>query len=265
MSAEYTITPLVVAYGLQREMSRFTYLNNYGQKIDIPYIAFLIQGAGRTILVDAGCSAEDYQQWIKPMTGGVLRLGGEAFKDVEDDTPIEHALQRHGLTVDDVDVLIQTHLDWDHCMNTLKFRKSRVVVQRSELEDLPVHPLYRNAHAPDAIYERYKALNLEVVDGDVKLMEGLELLFTPGHTAGGQSVMVNTRQGPYVIAGLCTIFANYYVPEETQQVLGHRVIPPGMHISATQAYDSVERILKLGGERILPLHEPSLAKLGTIG
>lgn len=34
MPMEYTITPLIVARGIHREMSRFTYLNNFGQKIE---------------------------------------------------------------------------------------------------------------------------------------------------------------------------------------------------------------------------------------
>ena len=30
----FTITPLVMAYGPQREKSRFTFLHNFGEKID---------------------------------------------------------------------------------------------------------------------------------------------------------------------------------------------------------------------------------------
>lgn len=264
MPTEYTITPLIVAKGIHREMSRFTYLNNFGEKFDIPYVAFLVQSADMNVLVDSGCSADDYKNWIKPPGDEPLQLGGEQFRDVEDNIPIEEGLQSHGLTVDDIDILVQTHLDWDHCMNTLKFRKSRIVIQKTEIEDQPVHPLYRASHPPDEIHEEYKKLNLDVVDGSVNLAEGLDLMLTPGHTAGGQSLMVETSQGPYVIAGLCTTYANYYVPEEDQRRLGYDVIPPGMHINAIEAYESVKRLREIGGDRILPLHEPSLASLRTI-
>ena len=57
----YSITPLVVAHGPQREKSRFTYMHNFGDKVDIPYVSWLIQGEGRVILVDTGCSAADYK------------------------------------------------------------------------------------------------------------------------------------------------------------------------------------------------------------
>ena len=49
----YTITPMVVAYGPQREKSRFTYMHNFGEKVDIPYVSWLLQGDGRNILVPA--------------------------------------------------------------------------------------------------------------------------------------------------------------------------------------------------------------------
>ena len=111
MPMEYTITPLIVAKGIHREMSRFTYLNNFGQKIDIPYVAFLLQSTKMNVLVDSGCSAEYYQRWIKPAGDEPLQLGGEKFQDVEDNIPIEEGLQSHGLTFDDIDILVQTHLD----------------------------------------------------------------------------------------------------------------------------------------------------------
>ncbi len=263
MPTEYAITPLVIARGIQREMSRFTYLNNYGVKFDIPYVAFLVQGGGRNILVDAACSAGDYKQWIKPESEA-LQLGGESFQDVVDVTPIEQALQNHGTSIDDIDILVQTHLDWDHCMNTLKFQKARVVIQEAELQDQPVHPLYKNAHAPTEIYDEFRKLRLDIVDGDHNLADGIDLVLTPGHTAGGQSVVVRTSQGPWVIAGLCTTNANYFLDEEEQKRLGYEVIPPGTHIDAIQAYNSVLKVREIGGRRILPLHEPSLETLATI-
>lgn len=51
--------------GEAREKSRFMYLNFYGQKVDIPYIIWRIDGADQNILIDAGCSAEDYYRVVK--------------------------------------------------------------------------------------------------------------------------------------------------------------------------------------------------------
>jgi len=263
VTTEYTITPLVLAMGLQREKSRFTYLHGYGERIDIPYVAWLIRGGGLTVLVDSGCSAEQYQRWIKP-SQGALRIGGETFIDVVDVSPLDIALGRYNLAEDNVDIFVQTHLDWDHCMGTHRFKSSRVVIQKTELDDLPVHPLFAYAHAPDAVYDEIKQLELDVIDGDAKLADGLDILYTPGHTAGGQSVKVNTRRGTYVIAGLCTVFDNFYVSPELAARIGYDVIPPGTHLDVRVAYESCKRILAEGGPNVLPLHEPSIVKWSSI-
>src|SRR5438128_2016006 len=142
-----TITPMVVAVGPRREKSRFTYMHNFGAKVDIPYVSWLIQGDGRTILVDAGCSADDYKQHVRG-DAGPLHLAGEVFEDVQDVKPIEQHFEERGLSFDDVDTFVQTHLDWDHCMNTRKFAKSRILIQSAEWKKIPVHPLFKSTYAP---------------------------------------------------------------------------------------------------------------------
>ncbi len=260
----YTITPFVLALGLQREKSRFTYFNGYGEKIDIPYISWLIRGNGLNVLVDSGCSAEQYKSYIRPAQGA-LHLGGEAFKDVVDVTPLEEALKKEGLGPDDIDVFIQTHLDWDHSMNTPLFKKSRVVIQKTELDDHPGHELFRFAHVPEETFQQIKALNLDVVDGDVEIAPGLSVMLTPGHTAGGQSVKVDTKDGTYVISGLCTVLDNYFVKPEIVAEIGYDIIPPGTHLDARLAHASCKRIRDEAGENVLPPHEPSFVNLQAIG
>lgn len=259
----FTITPIIVATGPHREMSRFTYLNHFGEKISIPYVAWLIRNKDLTVLADTGCSAEQYARHIRPKQGNLM-VGGEKFDDVLDVTPLDQGLARHGLKFEDIDLVIQTHLDWDHVMNTPSFKQSQILIQKAEIEDLPVHPLYTRTHAPDYVYDEIKGLNLRVVDGDHRIADGLEVIYTPGHTAGGQSVVVNARSGTYVITGMCTVKANYYLTDEQKAELGYDVIPPGMHLDVRQAYDSCLRCLHLGGERVLANHDPSNVELGTI-
>jgi N-acyl homoserine lactone hydrolase len=259
----YTITPQVVAVGPKREKSRFTYMHNFGQKIDIPYVSWLIQGNGITVLVDAGCSAEDYRTHIRP-ADRPLMLAGEQFADVVDVKPLEEHLRDRGLRFDDIDILIQTHLDWDHTMGTRRFKKSRILLQRAEWAKIPFHPLFKGTYAPKYIYEEISKLNLHLLEGDHTVAPGLEILYTPGHSPGGQSVVVETGQGPYVIAGMCTIRENFYPPADVLAHSEYRVIPAGMHIDPLVCYDSMLRILERGGERVLPFHDSSIMSMGTI-
>ena len=87
MTATYSITPIIVATGPHREASRFTYLNNFGDKISIPYVAWLIRGRDLNVLADTACSADAFKRHIKP-ANGELMIGGEQFADVVDVTPL---------------------------------------------------------------------------------------------------------------------------------------------------------------------------------
>ena len=60
-------------------------------------------------------------------------------------------------------------------------------------------------------------LNVEFVNGDYELTKGIRVILTPGHSPGGQSVAVDTDDGTYVIAGMCTIRENFYPPAEVLQ------------------------------------------------
>ena len=57
--------------------------------------------------------------------------------------------------------------------------------------------------------------------------KGVRLMLTPGHSPGGQSVVVDTDDGTYVIAGMCTIRDNFYPPEEVLAKGTYKVIPAG--------------------------------------
>ncbi len=85
---------------------------------------------------------------------------------------------------------------------------AKLIVQRDELDSLnALHPLQVPWYQPHT----YKALRQEaitVIDGDVLLGPGVALLSTPGHTAGNQTLVINTETGIWassenVIAAEC--------------------------------------------------------------
>jgi glyoxylase-like metal-dependent hydrolase (beta-lactamase superfamily II) len=252
----FSITPLVASYGPRREKSRFTFLHNFGEKIDLPYVSWLVQSSehGLNVLVDVGCSAIEYRQHIKASEEGTFRHAGEEFDDVVDVTPLDELLAQRGLGTDDIDFVILTHLDWDHCMNLPLFPTTRVLVQEREWAALPPHPFIASGFAPEYRYREMQDRGIEFIDGDKHIVPGLDVLLTPGHTDGGQSVEIETSQGKYVIAGLCTIWENYYPDKEVLKDAKYEVIPPGGHTDLFEAYNSVLRIRDLAGPRLLPVH-----------
>jgi N-acyl homoserine lactone hydrolase len=109
--------------------------------------------------------------------------------------PLPQALQAVGLRVDDVRLVVNCHLHFDHCGGNPQLPGRPVVVQRRELE---------LAHGPDhTVPELVDApgLTYEVLDGDAELLPGLHVLATPGHTAGHQSLAVRGPDGTVLLAG----------------------------------------------------------------
>ena len=78
------------------------------------------------------------------------------------------------------------------------FPNARLIVQVREWETIRhIHPLQRPWYQPET-YEDLPEERLLFVDGDVLLAPGVALLFTPGHTAGNQSLAVNTDGGLWI-------------------------------------------------------------------
>jgi N-acyl homoserine lactone hydrolase len=143
--------------------------------------------------------------------------------------------------VSDINTIVMTHLHSDHCLNARKFPHARVVVQRKELDfAMNPHPLF----APNYRKEWYEGLRFETVDGDTEILPGVEVLLTPGHAVGCQSVSVSTQRGRLVIAGFCTLDDNFADKGDTI---------PGIHVDPLASYDSIMKIRKMA-DIIIPLH-----------
>ncbi len=159
---------------------------------------------------------------------------------------MEAALKHKGLVPEEIDIVINTHLHDDHCGNNILFAKADCYIQQRELDACKApHPLdYR--YEPDFI----EGLNLKPVEGDIEILPGVELIFTPGHTPGSQTVRINTADGKVIIPGFCCNKENF-------QANGPAVCP-GVHCDAYQAFNTAQEVKAMEG-LILPLHELDVA------
>jgi glyoxylase-like metal-dependent hydrolase (beta-lactamase superfamily II) len=80
-------------------------------------------------------------------------------------------------------------------------------------------------------------------------------MLTPGHSPGGQSVLVDTSAGKALITGFCCNAENF--PK------GGGVICPGVHLDAVQAYESARRARE-AADILIPLHDLSVGAKKTI-
>jgi len=230
---QYVIHPLVVGAN-ETDQGIMTYLKGYGKRIWIPSYVFYLEGGPEKILVDTGL-----EQFMVP-------------PEVQDEYGIrvlefEEALATYGLKPEDIDIIIHTHLHNDHCENDYKCTNARVYVQKAEYE------FFQNPHPLDHRYFPDLLENVEVVlvAGDQEIVEGIQVLLTPGHTVGGQSVVVNTSGGKAVITGFCCNEQNFPASGP--------VVAPGVHINAIDAYESARRVREVA-DILLPLHDLSLGR-----
>jgi len=96
-----------------------------------------------------------------------------------------------------VAVVVNTHLHFDHCGGNRLFPGTPLHVQRRELADARAggdeYTIQEWVDFPGASYVEH--------DGEAELLPGIRLVPTPGHTAGHQSVVVETEEGLVVLGG----------------------------------------------------------------
>jgi glyoxylase-like metal-dependent hydrolase (beta-lactamase superfamily II) len=142
---------------------------------------FLVPYPGGTLLFDTGMSPVDDEarEQLHPRRRTALE-----------------ALAAVGATAADIDVIANCHLHFDHAGGNYLFPGTRILVQDAELAA---------AREPDFTYPAYAFdypnANFGVIDGEADVGPGLRLVPTPGHTPGHQSLLVDTDEGRWLLAG----------------------------------------------------------------
>jgi len=148
----------------------------------------LVESGGKRVLIETG-NGDKFAGKLKDIYG------------IDHDRAIGDALREAGLSPDDIDVVVMTHMHFDHSGGTTRqtrsggyepvVKRARHVVQRREWEDA-THPHERNraSYLQENVGPLGEAGLLQVVDGEAEVAPGVRVVPTPGHTAGHQSVLI---------------------------------------------------------------------------
>lgn len=241
--ATYSICPIALCGG-PRDGSHFTYRLNFGTSCQGVCYLWYIEGSQPKTLVDAGARASMFTERGVPET---------------DLVSAEDGLTGLGLTPEDIEIVIVTHLHFDHIGLGYLYKKARFIVQKRELD------YARKPHPLDVdLYDRstFDGLNLEVIDGQKEIIPDVSVFLTPGHSPGGQSVEVNTTAGKAIITGFCCNLATFEQTEAMKR-WGWEVTAPLIHHDVREAYDSVLTV-KRRADIIVALHDPAFIGEKTI-
>lgn len=161
----------------------------------VPVPVWLIEGEDRKILIDTGLG--DCEEIMRLQ----YRYGIDYLARKSKEQEIVGGLGAKGLKPEDIDIVVLTHLHFDHIGNTELFKNARFIVQKVEIPMLISPPrfatfYYREwSHKITDISDR-----LIPIEGNLKLSKAIELVKVGGHSPGQMAVFVQTAKGRVCIA-----------------------------------------------------------------
>jgi N-acyl homoserine lactone hydrolase len=145
----------------------------------------------------------------------------ELHPAVDDLDPRLYPLSDTDLDLAGIDLVVNTHLHFDHCGGNHLFAGRPIYVQRQELDDARSLEDYTIREWVDPPGVEYRP-----VDGELELLPGLRLVPAPGHTRGMQVVVVETAGRPLVVGGDVAVFFDELDQPETEGQRRVRALEP---------------------------------------
>jgi glyoxylase-like metal-dependent hydrolase (beta-lactamase superfamily II) len=142
------------------------------------------------------------------------------------------ALKAQGLETDDIDIVILTHMHWDHCQNTDLFTNARVLVNPTEI-DYARSPNKWDLAVAAGMADMMRNMKVESVSEGDTIVEGVSIIETPGHTKGHMSILVEINGENVIIAGDA-------LPESGSIARG---LPYNVFWDVSDAHESVEKMV----------------------
>jgi N-acyl homoserine lactone hydrolase len=130
-------------------------------------------------------------------------------------------LEARGISPQEVDTVVLTHLHGDHTSNNDLFPNAEFLAHVDELPPRGIEPILE----------------------DQEICDGVRLVHTPGHTRGSMSVVVEADR-TYVVAGDALPTRDNYL----------KWVPPGLNYFPELALKSMAKIVEWG-EVIVPGHD----------
>ncbi len=247
--SDLTIWPVMMSRSGGVDKSTLTHGMNQGVMTEIACVVYVIKGAAETIVVDTGLGDPEWSKKYHVPKSHHRAVGRREYQD------LPTGLKKLGLHPDDIHIVVCTHLHWDHCFNNDLFKNAKILVQREEIRyaiaPLPMHALFYESQLIGMRPPWLKAIEkIEVIEGDMEILPGIDIVTVPGHSPGSQGVNVKTARGNYFIASdFCPLFENW---EGSPPLLKHIVSP--IHIDLEDYYRSFRKVEKFA-DFVLPGHD----------
>lgn len=183
-------------------------------RIPLALRCLLIEAPGALVLVDTGIGNKESERFHQIY--GVDNAG--------EPTRLEDAIRAAGFAPDDVDIVVSTHLHFDHAGGNTRLRSvGDVVPSFPDAEYVVQDAEFRFAHRPnERIRASYLSDNFDpiekaglwrFVEGEAEVTEGVRVIPTPGHTPHHQSVLIQSDgETACYLADVCPTVAHLPLP-----------------------------------------------------
>jgi glyoxylase-like metal-dependent hydrolase (beta-lactamase superfamily II) len=229
-------------------------------RIPVGNNSLLVRSGGKTVLLDTGVGTK------------LTRAPGAM--DIEQSGRLFESLTRKGIRPDEIDVVVNTHLHFDHCGgNTVStdstpvpaFPRARYFVQKGEWEAAS-HPneRTRGTYLAENFEPLEDARQIELVSGEVEVMQGVRVVPAPGHTedhcvieleSGGQYALYvgELSQHPVMLERLAWISAFDVLPlvslETKRRMMDWAVEKRALLVSVHAPFPGLGRLRVEDGKR----------------
>jgi glyoxylase-like metal-dependent hydrolase (beta-lactamase superfamily II) len=148
-------------------------------RIKLALNCLLVRAGGKRILVETGA-------------GGKM---DEKRRDIfgVDGPRLEKQLRDYAMTPGDIDIVVNTHLHFDHCGGNTRLEKgqavpvfpnARYISRKGEFESaVHTNERTRATYFTENYLPLQQANQLELIETDTEIAPGVELICVPGHTA----------------------------------------------------------------------------------
>lgn len=225
------------------------YPNASDKAEEFPVFTYLIEGGEKLVLVDTGMAdTERANAYHHP---GSFQPEGMS---------IIEQLDSIGYKPTDIDVVIFTHLHWDHCFYMEQFTNAQFYVNKKEyaFANDPI-PLYYKSYEASVlgITSPFHGTEMNLVEGETEILPGIRVFDTPGHSVGHITVEVDTAVGQYLICGDAIFILDNLKPIPE---IHYNITPPNRYANIVETWKSIEIIKNRAQSEdfILTCHDRSM-------
>ena len=201
MKKEYNIYALNYAGPLKSSGAFIMWNKDWDKIVERNYYIWCISSDRENIIVDAG---------VSPQLANKIKLKNYV-------SPAE-MLMRINIKAGDIDKVILSHLHFDHANGVSLFPNATFYIQKDEyhfwtkdpIATRPPFAFYLDNTANDYLKSIKPTGRIHLVEGDQKILPGIECLLTPGHSFANQAVTVNTEKGTAILGSDCGHFFRNY-------------------------------------------------------